>query len=193
MYDLLDLKNELVGVIFVASNLDNLPKFGPEEFNLAAVVDRQVRADAAIKDMSAAIDHLTSTQAGSALSPAFDSTGQSIETAKQLIADVQQKMDSFCASVNVCLDHLTSVCKSSISTLQTREIVSQPVISVNEVDRKQNIVVFGVLEDRDPSIWRQEVEAILGYVHDQRVEIVDMFPLGRFNSDKNRPVLVKLH
>jgi len=192
MYDLIDLKNGLDGVSFVASNLDNLPKFGPEEFNLATVVDRQVRADAAIKDISAAIDHLTSKQAGYVVSPAFDSSGQSVETAKQLIVDVQQKMDSFCESVNARLDHLSHVCKSSISTLQTRENASQPVMSVNGVDRKQNIVVFGVPEDRDPSIWCHEVEAILGYVHGQRVEIVDMFRLGRFHSGKNRPVLVKL-
>ena len=111
-----------------------MPKFDPEEFNLATVVDRQVRADAAIKDISAAIDHLTSTQAGSVVSPAFDSTGQSVEMAKQLIVDVQQKMDSFYASVNVRLDHLSNFCKSSISTLQTRETVFQPVISVNGVD-----------------------------------------------------------
>ena len=111
MFDLLDLKNELDSVTFVASNLDNLPKFGPEEFNLATVVDRQVRADAAIKDISAAIDHLTSTQAGSVVSPTFDSTGQSVEMAKQLIVDVQQKMDSFYASVNVRLDHLSNFCK----------------------------------------------------------------------------------
>ena len=95
--------------------------------------------------------------------------------------------------MNVRQDHLSNFCKSSISTLQTREIVSQPVISVNGVDRKQNIVVFGVPEDRDPSIWCQEVEAILGYVHGQRVGIDDMFRLGRFHSGKNRPVLVKLH
>jgi len=30
--------------------------------------------------------------------------------------------------------------------------------------RKQNIIVFGVSEDRDSSIWCQEVEFILGYV-----------------------------
>jgi len=98
-FDILDLKNGLDGVTFVASNLENL--FGPEEFNLAAVVNRQVRADAAIKDISAAIDHLTSTQVGQVISPASD---QSVELAKQLI-DVQQKMDLLCASVNARLDH----------------------------------------------------------------------------------------
>jgi len=60
MFDILYLKNGLDGVTFVASNLENLLKFGAKEFNLATVVDRRVRADAVIKDISAAIDHLTS-------------------------------------------------------------------------------------------------------------------------------------
>jgi hypothetical protein len=52
---LLDLKG---GFTFVASNLDNLPKFGPEEFNLTTVVDRQVQADAAIKEISVPLNIL---------------------------------------------------------------------------------------------------------------------------------------
>jgi len=83
MFEALDLKGDLGGFTFVASNLDNLPKFGREEFNLATVVDRQVQADAAIKDISVTPEHLTSTQAGLAVS-AFDSSGSSLEIAKQL-------------------------------------------------------------------------------------------------------------
>ena len=37
------------------------------------------------------------------------------------------------------------------------------------------------------------LNGILGYVYGQRIEIDDMFRLGRFYSGKNRPVLVKLH
>ena len=70
--------------------------------------------------------------------------------------------------------------------------VSQSLDAHAAVDRKQNIVVFGVKEDQDPSIWRQQVEIILEYVHGMRVDVVDMFRLGRFSSEKTRPVLVKL-
>jgi len=96
MFDI-GLKNGLGGVTFVASNLENLPKFGPEEFNLTAVVDRQVRADAANEYVSPASD-------------------QSVELTKQLIIDAQQKMDSLCVSVNARLDHMSNVCKSSINS-----------------------------------------------------------------------------
>jgi len=81
----------------------------------------------------------------------------------------------------------------SLHSVQTEVRVSQPSASINVIDRKQNIIVFGVSEDCDPAIWCQEVESILGYVHGQQVEISDMFRLGRFCSGKNRPVLAKLH
>jgi len=73
---------------------------------------------------------------------------------------------------------LSNVCKSSISSLQAREIFA------NEVDRKQNNVVFGVSEDRNPSIWCQEVEAILGTLESRYVGVVDMFRLGCFFQAK---------
>jgi len=44
----------------------------------------------------------------------------------------------------VRLDHLSNVCKSSLHSVQTEVRVSQPSASVNVIDRKQNIIVFGV-------------------------------------------------
>jgi hypothetical protein len=60
------------------------------------------------------------------------------------------------------------------------------------VDRKMNVVVFGVKEDRDSSVWRHSVDDILQFVSGQPVDVVDMYRLGRFNTNKTRPVLVKL-
>ena len=84
------------------------------------------------------------------------------------------------------------MCKSSLGTVHPRDSYSQSLDAHVAVDRKQNIVVFGVKEDQDPSIWRQQVETILEYVHGMRVDVLDMFRLGRFSSEKTRPVLVKL-
>ena len=60
--DALDLQGVYDKCKFVASNLDNLPKFGPEELNVAAVVDRQVRTEAAIQDISVKVHQLSATQ-----------------------------------------------------------------------------------------------------------------------------------
>lgn len=60
IFDLLDTLQVLNNCTFVAANLDNLPKFGREELNIAAVVDRQVHVEATVKDMSVAISQLMS-------------------------------------------------------------------------------------------------------------------------------------
>ena len=62
------------------------------------------------------------------------------------------------------------------------------------VDRAQNIVVFGIKEDRDMSVWRSNVDEVLEFVVGHAVDVVDMFRFWRFtpNSSRPRPVLVKL-
>jgi hypothetical protein len=56
IFDVLDVQNVLFGKKFVASNLDNIPKYGPEEINLAAVVERQLRTEIRVTDMAAAVE-----------------------------------------------------------------------------------------------------------------------------------------
>jgi hypothetical protein len=41
LQDVHDMQGALYDVVFVAANLDVLPKFGPEEQNVALVFDRQ--------------------------------------------------------------------------------------------------------------------------------------------------------
>jgi len=43
-----------------------------------------------------------------------------------------------------------------------------------------NIVVFGVREDRDTSVWRKFVLEALEHVAGRTVETNDMFGVGRF-------------
>jgi hypothetical protein len=58
IFDVLDTRGALRGTTFVAANLEILPKFGPEEINLAAIVERQARTDAAIENISTAVQRL---------------------------------------------------------------------------------------------------------------------------------------
>jgi hypothetical protein len=187
LFDTLDQLGVLNDVSFVAANLDSLPKFGPEELNLATVVDRQVRADSAIKDLTTTVQQLAATQAGST-SP--DPSAQcTIQTAT---ADMQQKLDSFATSVFARLDHLSAVCNSSLSsTSQQNNVALQP----DKSDRKLNIVMFGVPEERNVSAWRSKVDDILHYITDYNVDVVDVFRLGRYDPNgpsKIRPILLKL-
>ena len=171
----------------MAANLDSLPKFGPEELNLAAVVDRQVRADSAIKDLTTTVQQLAATQASST-SPDL-SAQRAIQAAT---ADIQQKLDSFATSVCARLDHLSAVCNTSLSSASQQDKVAQ---QPDNSDKRLNIVLLGVPEERDVSVWRLKVDVILHYITDHVVDVVDAFRLGRYNANapsKARPILLKL-
>ena len=55
-----------------------------------------------------------------------------------------------------------------------------------------NIVLFGVAENRDATVWRQAVDDALCHVMGRTVDVADMFRIGRFTASKTRPVIVKL-
>ncbi len=188
IFIILDLNETLNRVTFVAVKLDSLPKFVPEELNVAAVVDRQVHTEAAVKDLSDTIQQLVASQAVAGTAT-VDSAAQHVIQSK--VADMQQKLDSFASSVFARLDHLNTVCNgwlNSNSDHQQDRIVRQPEVA----DRKLNIVIFGVPEERDASLWRRKIDDILHFITDHSVEVVDMFRLGRYLPGKTRPVLVKL-
>jgi hypothetical protein len=64
-----------------------------------------------------------------------------------VMTDVQLKFDAFASSVEARLDHLNAVCLISIGFPVNRDISAQP--EVNQTDRRSNIIIFGVDEDRD--------------------------------------------
>lgn len=55
-----------------------------------------------------------------------------------------------------------------------------------------NIVLFGVPENRDMTVCRNNVDNILKFITGKDIDIVDLFRLGRYQENKIRPVLVKL-
>ena len=59
-----DLDNLLDGYLFVASDLRLMPKYGPDEINIAVVVDRQVKMEASIQSISTSLQHLSDTSSG---------------------------------------------------------------------------------------------------------------------------------
>jgi len=58
--------------------------------------------------------------------------------------------------------------------------------------REVNVVLFGLPENRDRSVWNREVSDILRFVAGHDVEISDAFRLDKFNSARVRPVLIVL-
>jgi len=62
LIDILDLQSEFIRFKFFAFNLDNLPKFGPEEINIAVVVNRQARVEASVQNISSRVHELVTNQ-----------------------------------------------------------------------------------------------------------------------------------
>ena len=191
IFDFLDLQGCFTNCKFVAYNLDNLPKFGPEELNLAAVVDRQLRTEATVTDMAVAIDNMKMTQVNSV------TLADSDATSRQVI-ELQQRLEAFSSSVCARLDHLNAVCSNGLSAVAESRSQQQAIHNSEDTDRRLNIVIFGVKEERDVTLWHKSVNDILSFVSGHNVDVVDQFRLGRYvgNTDgasrKPRPILVKL-
>lgn len=172
MYDSLDMSHALSECKFVAVNLDNLPKYGPEELNPAVVVERQVRTEANVKELANTVTQLSYQSA--------TDESASFQKLEMMLNEMKQKLDSF---QSVCASH------GNLSPAPTRVTARN-----GPIDRASNTVVYGVKEDRDMSAWRSDVDTVLQYVVGHTVDVVDMFRLGRFapNSSRPRPILVKL-
>lgn len=166
--EILDASNVFCQVTFVAANLEILPKYGPEELNIAEVVERQVRVEQSIKEISS--------------------------TQQSMISDLQNKLDSFATSVNTTLEKLNQVNYQALNRPKTPPpAVTQSPVEVRQViDRSNNIIVFGVDENTDATVWRQKVDSALEFLLGAKVDVQDMFRLGAFKQDKHRPILVKL-
>jgi hypothetical protein len=206
----------------VASDLDNLPKFGPEEINIAAVVNRQARVDASVQDIACKVNELATNQERFLMTEtsfkdmttaveqiAANCTNThldlNVEPISRLVVEMQEKLETFSSSVCSRLDRLNSLCSASVSrppsNLSPGAVTHQPLrqpAEVDIVDRKSNLIIFGVAEDRDLSVWHGEVDAILKFVVDRQVDVMDTFRIGRYTADSNgvarkpRPILVKL-
>jgi hypothetical protein len=187
--DIADTKNALGAYVFVASNLQSMPKYGPEEINLAVVVNRQVQTDIAIATLSASVEQLTRR------SPPADSTPAVQHLIQSVTIDMQQQLGAFNDAIGARLDHLHSVCTELAKNAGPRNVVytSQHVDrKAHDVDRSMNVMVFGVMENKDARIWRSVVDRALLFVAGCTVDVKDMLRVGRFVDGKTRPIVVKL-
>jgi hypothetical protein len=186
--DIADPMNALADYVFVASNLQSMPKYGPEEINLAVVVDRQVKMDVAIANISTSVEQLTRS------SPAADSS--SVQHSIQSVAnDMQQQLGAFNVAIGARLDQLSAVCTRLAENAVTRNVVyTSPRVERQSpiIDRSMNVMVFGVAENRDVRVWRHTVDRALSFVAGCAVDVKDMLRVGRYAEGKTRPIIVKL-
>ena len=192
--DVADTVQALDGILFVPCNFQTMPKYGPEEFNLAAVVDRQLQMDGIITSLSASVAQIASN-------PAPDGSNSYGQQVMQSVAcDLKQQLDAFNDGVSRRLDHLNAVCtklaeKASVAS-PSRVPVTSPLKSSQSrdanIDRSLNLMLFGVPEEKDAAVWRRKADQVLQFITGMPVDVMDMFRVGRFAQNKMRPIMVKL-
>ena len=182
LFGLLDDKNQLESVIFAAVNHDRVPCFGPEKINICEVVNRQVRADADLERLSKQVAELSGRDVR-------ETTIDVSASMNELSTKISLLMDSMEAQSQRIPVHESPQIHSSARSTQNGDARIQR----QEVDRSHNIVVTGIPEDKNPNIWRSKVASILHIVAGHDIQVVDAFRLGRFRTDRIRPILIKLH
>jgi len=160
--DLLDLKNILGNCLFVALNLDLLPKYGPEDINSGFSVYNKSQLQ---QEVGSQIDKLSGD-----------------------ISQLKQKVDDLTASVNGQLTTLNTHRAVDCVTIPARQTLNVR----SDVDRSMNLIVFGVDENRNAELWRDKIDDVLHFVTSRQIDVVDMYRIGRHVPNKCRPVLVKL-
>lgn len=204
--DAADNLNILGRVAFAAIAFDRLPRYGPEELNVCAVVDKQVHTEATVRDLSAKVDALAAAAVGHNMSA--DSV-----LVDMIVRSVDQKIQDSSKTIDCQLQQLVSVCDALASAVSARQTPqTPPAVPTSstgppgrpaaplrprpsaELDRTRNIVVTGVAEDPDGKVWRDAVVDVLQTAAGREVQIADAFRLGgRYDAKKTRPILVRLH
>jgi hypothetical protein len=173
IFDFIDNKGALDSVQFAAVKLDRIPKYGPEEINVFAIADKQQQLDVSVCEIAADVRRIDVNN----------------ELLKSMTIQLQAQLDK----CTVACSHVTDLIAKTSSTVAATAARSSNSQPVQTVDRSRNIVVNGIDENRDSTIWRNIVSRALSIAVGREVSITDAFRLGHFVQGKKRPILVKLN
>jgi hypothetical protein len=185
MFNTLDSQELLDDIVFVARAIDRLPGvYSPEEVKLCSIVDRQNHTEASIISLSASLEKISVS--GTDGTAVLGKVSTAIDQSNEKMHIVTQSMQNQ-------IDQLTLTCGKLVEAVQSSANKNLPVkSSSDDPDRSVNIIVTGIKENRDNAAWRNIVAKVLLAATGKEVEIVDAFRIGRFNTGKTRPILVKL-
>ena len=186
--DFVDNKSLLQGIHFVADNLDRLPKYGPEEVNVCAVVDRHRVLDGQLTDISVRIEALEG-----AMSRAAEDTDSSTSRANlaQSIQDLESKVSSTLSTLSSRIENSNAALQMFAD--QINKSRGPPVRSQVEAEHSMNIVINGIAEDKNPQTWKGKVDDVLQFLLHRQVDVADLFRIcGRYREGRTRLIIVKL-
>ena len=186
IFDVLDRMKALKGATFAAVAIDRIPKYAPEETNIATMVDNQVRLESVVVDMANRLESLGTATVNGAQSVDIER----IDSNLSRLSD--QLRESF-VDIHAQLTQLSTVCSKRAEDVRSSHVPSSGETSITDVDRTRNVVIAGVEENRDRNVWIMSVQRALRVAAGRDVQIVDAFRVGgRYSSERKRPILVKL-
>ena len=171
-----DVQSGLDQYLFVAFDIGHLPRFGPEELNIGAVVDHQVKLENAVETLRTQVSMLSATV------PVCNS--DNVLAAR--LADVHYKLETFDKKVSMQLDQTVSTCSTRpVVDQRPRVPVQQPVSSGQNQQLTDRERLSNVAENQDMSVLRQAVCDVFTCVLGRDAGVNDMYIIGRFEPKKS--------
>lgn len=113
----------------------------------------------------------------------------SVHDTFQSLKKLQEQIEYFSRSAD---SHFTSLESGNAGLRGCMRLTMKFINHQEASDRSLNVIIHGVCENRDISIWKQTVDEILSFIVGRSVEIVSVFRLGKFQEGKVRPIFVRL-
>ena len=171
LISLMDSSEKVNTVSFVAFNLNRLQGYGPEEINIRALNERQVKLSSTVEHLATEVKEL-----------GLQAQAQAVQQHADSCSIVQHTMVSIDKKMDDIRDKVSNLCCATCTPCISPSSQAKP-------SREQNIVVFGIPEAND---WLKKLNEILNFVAGRVVAVQDAFKIGRADSGKTRSALVKL-
>ena len=125
------------------------------------------------------------------------STAQFAVTNEKLVEEVNWRITAATYIMNGQLQQLATICKNiHVMPSSTGSNVAQTgtMRTASNDDRAANIVVFGLTENKNSSVWNSVLSNEMQHVAGRPVEIADAFRISKYNVNQTRPrpIIVKL-
>ena len=121
--DILDACNVLGSYTFVGPNLFRMPKYGSEEINAAAFMDRQIRTETMINSLSSALS--------------------------QAVVEMEQRLTTLSSAINTQTDKLLQLSEQLNATASlVKELKQSRNHDSGDKDRLMNVIIFRIAENQ---------------------------------------------
>jgi hypothetical protein len=133
-------------VKFAALAVDRIPKYAPEETNIATMVDKQVHLESLISDLESNIDSICSSVTSNAQSENFDSIRNSL-------AHFDDQLRKSMNNIDGQLTQFFTICRQLAESVHPA--VSNGARSPENIDKSRNVIISGITEDATKTFGSQ--------------------------------------